>query len=492
VWNGQVIAESGETIEIEGNQYFSPGSVRHEFLVDNEQTTVCPWKGTASYYDVVVEGESAGGGDWYYPSPRLQTNHAWTSTRCLSRCPDNGILWSMKLNLPRVAALTAVLFAALALAACGSGSSDGSGDPATAATGPTPGFEEIQLEARGQTVRWWMYGGDPRFNAFVDDVVKPAAAEAGVKLVRVPINDTADAVNRVVAEERAGKSSGGGVDLIWINGENFASGKEAGLWREDWADALPNMRFTDPESSLLTRDFGVEVDGQESPWSRAAFVYAYDSSDVADPPKSFPELLEYAKENPGRFAYPAPPDFTGSAFVRQVVQRLGSVEAAMDYLEELKPFTYAEGNIQPKSEQELSQLFANGQVDFTMSYNSNFIDNGVIQGQFPDSSRPFLIGNGALQNASFATIPANASSPEGAQVVANLLIDPAIQATMQDPETLGMLSVLDPGRLSGAEAEELKPTRSPYMLASLGEPLNELPASEVAEIDDAWIQQVQR
>jgi len=70
VWNGQVIAESGETIEIEGNQYFPPGSVRREFLIDSEQTTVCPWKGTASYYDVVVEGESAGGGAWYYPSPK--------------------------------------------------------------------------------------------------------------------------------------------------------------------------------------------------------------------------------------------------------------------------------------------------------------------------------------------------------------------------------------------------------------------------------------
>jgi len=395
----------------------------------------------------------------------------------------------MKPNMYRAAALAAVLVAVVALVACGS---DGSEDSKPVAASPAPGFGEIQQGARGQTVRWWMYGGDPRFNAFVDEVVKPAASDEGVRLVRVPITDTADAVNRVVAEERAGKASGGGVDLIWINGENFAGGKEVGLWREGWADALPNMRFTDPESSLLTRDFGVEVDGQEAPWSRAAFVYGYDSSKVAGPPVSFPDLLEYAKDNPGRFAYPAPPDFTGSAFVRQVVQRLGSVEAAMDYLDELKPFTYAEGKVQPKSEQELSQLFANGQVDFTMSYNSNFIDNGIIQGQFPGSSRPFLIGDGALQNASFVTIPANASSPEGAQVVANLLLDPAIQAKMQDPETLGMLSVLDPGRLTEAEAAELKPASSPYMLNSLGEPLNELPASEVTEIDDAWMKQVQQ
>ncbi len=377
---------------------------------------------------------------------------------------------------------------AFAISACGSGESGGS---------PSGGdgeadFGAITETAQGQTVRWWMYGGDPRFNAFVDDVVKPAASRQGVKLVRVPITDTADAVNRVVAEVRAGKSSGGGVDLIWINGENFASGKELGLWRKDWSQNLPNTRYMESGSPLLSQDFGVEVDGQESPWSRAGFVFAYDSKRVVDPPATFPELLEYAKKNPGRFVYPAPPDFTGSAFVRQVVQRLGSVDAAMAYLNELKPLTYAEGKIQPKSEQELSQLFANGKVDFSMSYNSNFIDNGVLQGQLPETSRPFLIGGGALQNASFVTIPANASSPEGAQVVANLLIDPKIQAIMQDPETLGMLSVLDPARLDADQRAELKPARSQYLLDSLGKPLNELPADDVSKIDETWMQQVQR
>ncbi|MBK8295412.1 MAG: ABC transporter substrate-binding protein [Solirubrobacterales bacterium] len=377
----------------------------------------------------------------------------------------------------------------MTVVACGSGGSDdSSGDFSES----TASFGDIASEAQGQTVRWWMYGGDPRFNAFVDDVVTPAASKEGVRLVRVPIADTADAVKRVVAEERAGKSSGGGVDLIWINGENFASGKEVGLWRKDWAEGLPNRELTDAESPLLSQDFGVDVDGQESPWSRAGFVFAYDKKVASEPPSSFPELLEYAKENPGRFAYPAPPDFTGSAFVRQVVQRLGSTEAATAYLRELKPLTYAEGKIQPKSEQELSQLFANGKVDFSMSYNSNFIDNAVLQGQFPDSTRPFLIGDGALQNASFVTIPANASSPQGAQVVANLLLDPSIQARMQDPKIVGMLSVLDPDRLDEAQAAKLAPTESPFLLQSLGTPLNELPVAEVSKIDDAWIQQVQR
>ena len=148
----------------------------------------------------------------------------------------------------------------------------------------------------------------------------------------MPVTDTAAAVQRVVAERRAGKDSGGGVDLIWINGENFAAGKKAGLWLENWATTLPNARFLDTTRPDHHDDFQVPVDGQEAPWSRAGFVFA---SDVARPPGSLDELLAYAKANPGRFTYPAPPDFTGSAFVRQVVAAKGE-DAAFAYLQELR------------------------------------------------------------------------------------------------------------------------------------------------------------
>ena len=69
VWNGTVIAESDDTIVVEGNQYFPPESVSEEFLADNTSHTVCPWKGVASYYDVAVDGETSHGGAWYYPDP---------------------------------------------------------------------------------------------------------------------------------------------------------------------------------------------------------------------------------------------------------------------------------------------------------------------------------------------------------------------------------------------------------------------------------------
>lgn len=70
IWNGAVIAESPTTIVVEGNHYFPPESVRREYLRDSQTHTVCPWKGTASYYDVVVDGQVNRDAAWYYPTPK--------------------------------------------------------------------------------------------------------------------------------------------------------------------------------------------------------------------------------------------------------------------------------------------------------------------------------------------------------------------------------------------------------------------------------------
>lgn len=70
VWNGVVLAESDETVVVEGNHYFPPDSINEEFFSPSPKLTVCPWKGTASYFDVTVDGESNPGAAWYYPSPK--------------------------------------------------------------------------------------------------------------------------------------------------------------------------------------------------------------------------------------------------------------------------------------------------------------------------------------------------------------------------------------------------------------------------------------
>ncbi|HWC27169.1 MAG TPA: ABC transporter substrate-binding protein [Solirubrobacteraceae bacterium] len=390
---------------------------------------------------------------------------------------------AIALRTGRLAAVVLALVALLALGGCGDDD-----EPAGARSSVLPGGSwEATLEAaRGQTVRWWMYGGDARVNRYVDGEVKPRAAQLGVTLRRVPIDDTASAVQRVAAERRAGRDEGGAVDLIWINGENFAQGKRDGLWLRGWAPLLPNARLLDDDPTL-ERDFGVPVDGQESPWSRAALVFAYDRERTPRPPRDLQALLDYAREHPGRITYPAPPDFTGSAFVRFVVQTLGE-DRAFEYLRELEPLLWRGGRTHPKSEAELNRLFGDGQVDLAMSYDPAFVATAVHRGTMPRSARPLVLEGRTLQNVSFVTIPANAAHRAGALVVANLLLDPVLQAKKADPRVLGLPSVLPDDALP--DTSEAPP--SPYVLDDLGTPIAELPAERVPELERRWKREVRR
>ena len=75
VWNGQVLAESDDTVVVEGNHYFPAESLNSEFFSETETHTVCSWKGQASYYTVTVEGEANTDAAWYYPAPKTEAEH---------------------------------------------------------------------------------------------------------------------------------------------------------------------------------------------------------------------------------------------------------------------------------------------------------------------------------------------------------------------------------------------------------------------------------
>lgn len=158
-----------------------------------------------------------------------------------------------------------------------------------------------------------MYGDHDAINAYVDAFVKPELKERyDITLERTILSD--DAVNKFLNEKQAGKEKGT-IDFVWINGENFATGTEVGLWFGPWAKRIPNTKYIGWESLSINRDFGYPVKGREAPWGKAQFVMIHDSEKVKDPPKTMDELSEWTEDNPGRFTYPAPPDFTGNAFI---------------------------------------------------------------------------------------------------------------------------------------------------------------------------------
>jgi len=70
IWNDKVVAESEDTVVVEGNHYFPEASLRREYFESSDQKSICPWKGEASYYDLQVDGRRNPGAAWYYPTPK--------------------------------------------------------------------------------------------------------------------------------------------------------------------------------------------------------------------------------------------------------------------------------------------------------------------------------------------------------------------------------------------------------------------------------------
>ncbi len=381
----------------------------------------------------------------------------------------------------------------LLLAACGGGGSD---EAPSAADRP---FPELEKEARGTRVNLAMYGGDEAINAYVDDYVIPQLKkEHGIELERTPLTDTADAVNKLLNERQAGKDEGT-IDLVWINGENFATGADAGLWYGPWAEDLPNARYVDWESKSINRDFGYPVEGREAPWGKAQFVMIYDSAKVEDPPETIAELRAWTEENPGRFTYPAPPDFTANAFVEQIFYKVtGEVEAYQkpfdqqvfdekspqlyDFLNEIEPNLWRGGETYPQTSTKLDELYQNGEVWLTMSYNPQLAQRQVDDGLFPESTRTYLLEGGTLNNTHYLAIPFNSPNKAGAQVVANFLQSPEAQIEKQDPEGWGDLTALSLDRLP-KDARERFP--EPESKATL--PTEVLQENRVPEARAEWL-----
>lgn len=342
--------------------------------------------------------------------------------------------------------------------------------PATAADVPDK-WNEIVAAARGQTVYWNAWAGSEKTNDYIAWVGERVEAKYGITLRHVKISDTAEAVTRVLAEKMAGRMDGGSVDLIWINGENFAAMKKQDLLFGPFTQITPNYKLVDTEGKPTTRfDFTVPVDGLEAPWGMAQIVFLYDTARVETPPKSIPAFLDWVRAHPGRFTYPQPPDFTGSTFLKQALYALAAdpdvlqrpatdenfakVTAPLwDWLDALHPSLWRGGKAFPQNAEVQRQLLNDGAIDISLSFYPAEASSAIAQGLLPDTVRTYVLEGGTIGNTHFVAIPFNASAKEGAMVVANFLMSPEAQLRKQDPEVWGDQTVLAMSKLDPADRE---------------------------------------
>jgi putative spermidine/putrescine transport system substrate-binding protein len=326
-------------------------------------------------------------------------------------------------------------------------------------------WEQILQRAEGQTVDWHMWGGFPSTNAYVNGYVARQVKERyDINLRQVPVTDISEVVSKILVEKQAGKNSGGKADMLWINGENFRTAKRNGLLYGPFADRLPNNKYVEWRRPSVFNDFGEPVEGMESPWGSAQVVMIYDSRRTPQPPDTVAGLLQWIRNHPGRFTYPAPPDFTGSVFVRHIFYHVSGdvnywqgdwTQARFDrvasdtyrLLKDLSPYLWREGKTYPENPERLSHLFADGEADFTLSYHPAEASKKISDGLYPESVRTYVFKEGTISNTHFLAIPFNAEDKEGAMVVADFLLSPEAQLIKADPEVWGDFPAIDIQRL---------------------------------------------
>lgn len=368
-------------------------------------------------------------------------------------------------------------------------------------------WQDVLDTARGQTVYWNAWGGDERTNAFITWVGTQTEERYGVSIEHVRLSDTAEAVTRVISERAAGRDADGSVDMIWINGPNFLAMKEQDLLFGPFVEALPNAAYLDlSEGAPASLDFTVPVEGMESPWRLAKFVFSYDSARIDTPPRSMADFVTWAEANPGRFTHPQVTNFMGATFLKQALVELAPdptallspvTDAAFEaqtaplwaWYDALRPHMWRAGTAFPENESVQQQMLNDGEIDIAMSFDPASTAASIAQGLLPESARVFVPEGGTIGNISFVAIPYNAANAAGAQVVANFLLAPEVQARMQNIEVLGSFSVLDPARLDAqaqAAFEALPSAPALPRLEDLGPTLPEPHASWMTRLTEEW------
>ena len=373
----------------------------------------------------------------------------------------------------------------------------------------TASWEEILEASRGTTVTFYGWGGDENRNNWLNTTVAGYVKENYDITLEVVGMNIDEILAKLSGEKQAG-SQKGSIDMIWINGENFYSAKDNGLLWGAFTHKLPNMENyidqTDPET---LNDFCMPIEGYEAPYAKAQMVMYADAAVTPDLPASAEELLEYCKANPGKVTYPALPDFTGSAFVRNLIYEIcgweqfqtmeadydtvkAAIEPAMDYLRELNPYLWNEGKTFPDSSTTVDAMFADGELVMSMSYSPFGVATGIDNGTYTETTRTFVFDNGTIGNTNYMAIGFNSPNKAGAMAVINAIISGDIQLTQY--AQLRELPVVAAEKLSAEEKAAFDAVDLGRGVLSqaelLAHRLPEMPASLVPIIEEIWLNEV--
>lgn len=298
-----------------------------------------------------------------------------------------------------------------------------------------PDWQQQVAAAQGKTVYFYAWGGSQGVNNYLRWAQRELRQQYQINLQHVKVDDIATAVTVVLNQSEAA----GAVDLMWLNGENFRTLKQAGLLRGGLAEAIPNNSELAFDQLPLSSDFGEAIEGFEVPWGIGQFHLLARANAIAGEQLSPAQLLDFAKHNPGRFTYPKPPEFHGTTFLKSLLLALSEQDprlydpvtsaAAADllpllwrYLDQLHPLLWRQGEVFVQSVSEQQRLLADGVLDIAFSFNPNELEVAVRSGRLPDDLKRATLGAEAITNSHYLAIPVSAQAPQAAEVVIQFLL----------------------------------------------------------------------
>lgn len=318
-------------------------------------------------------------------------------------------------------------------------------------------WEDLLNDADGQTLTMMMWNGDSKINAYIRGYVKPRVKKDYNINLEVVGGQGSQIVSMLMTEIQASASKSE-ADLLWINGETFYQLRQIDALYGPWTDALPNSKFIDFDNPFIGMDFQQPIEGYELPWGNVQMAIIYDSANVENPPMTREELLSYVKANPGKFTFDN--QFTGLTFMKALLidiagsdeELKGDFDAAKyqkyskelwAYLNELKPHLWRKGEVFPESVAQMHQLFASGELWFTMSNNDAEVDSKIKEGLFPTTARAYVPDFGTIQNSHYLGITKLSSAKAAGMVVANFMVSPEAQLEKMNPDVWGDGTVLN-------------------------------------------------
>ena len=352
-------------------------------------------------------------------------------------------------------------------------------------------WTDVERAARGAEVRLAMWTGDPAINRYMQDFITPRLRERfAIELSIVP---AAGDIPLLLANELAAGQRQSHLDVVWINGETFYKLRELDALYGPFTEHLPNNALVDWRNAHIARDFQQPVAGYEAPWGTVQLLLISDGARVPQPPRDPAALAAWILAHPGRFTFDTA--FTGLSFLKSLMIGLYGDPAVLDgefnearytaarerlfvWLREVRPALWRDGRSFPHDVAQLHQLFANGEVDFTMSMNDGEVDNKVASGLFPDSARAYALDTGTVANTHYLGIVARAPHKAAAMVVINELQSVEAQYEKQRGKVWGDGTVLDVARLpapwsarfAGLASRERAPPRTELARRALAEP----------------------